>query len=262
MTVMETKNPTCIFFAKNAGDFVIGSSADQKEVIVTTDLNVLSVSNVPSKLELTHIQNNELCELNTETCQFSFTKLQKKINIESQRKPKATYNHIIHEEIVESIDAVDAATDFGGKFISDSQVILGGFEKAHQELSQVQDLIIQALGSSYYAAQYGAFIFKQLKIFNTVRVVTPYDVNPLLFKNIKNGGFLTLSRNGADIHLVKAIKLAYHSDITCMNIVNQVESPVTKAVDEALRERKEQSDSKEKSRVLFNADSDDEDSDE
>ena len=45
------------------------------------------------------------------------------------------FDHIMHEEIYESIDAVDLATDFGGKFISDNQVILGGFEKAHQELS-------------------------------------------------------------------------------------------------------------------------------
>jgi len=40
------------------------------------------------------------------------------------------YRHILHEEIVESIDAVDQATDFGGKFISDNEVVLGGFERA------------------------------------------------------------------------------------------------------------------------------------
>ena len=81
-------------------------------------------------------------------------------------------------------------------------------------------MIIQAIGSSYIASQYGAYIFKQLKIFNTVRVVTPYDVNPLLLKNMKHGGFLTVSRNGGDLNLVKAIKLAYTNDFTCMNIVN------------------------------------------
>ena len=70
-------------------------------------------------------------------------------------------------------------------------------------------MIIQGLGTSFHAAQYGAFIFKQLKIFNTVRVVSPRDVTPLLFKNVKNGGFLTVSRNGSDSGLVKAIKLAY-----------------------------------------------------
>ena len=40
----------------------------------------------------------------------------------------------MHEEIIESIDAVERATDFGAKFISAHQVLLGGFEKAKDEL--------------------------------------------------------------------------------------------------------------------------------
>lgn len=131
LAVIETANPRFMYFAKNAGDFAIGSSGRAREVVVTTEVGVLSISNMNDKLDLTHIPNNELCELNTATMEFSFTKLQKKIDIMSMRKPKPTYNHIVHEEILESIDAVDSATDFGGKFISNSQVILGGFEKAH-----------------------------------------------------------------------------------------------------------------------------------
>lgn len=77
------------------------------------------------------MQNNELFELNIETSELSITKLEKKIDITKQRKPKTTYNHIIQEEIEESIYAIDQATDFGGKFISDNKVVLGGFEKAH-----------------------------------------------------------------------------------------------------------------------------------
>lgn len=133
LAILETKNSKNIYFVKNSGDFVIGTSHDKSEVVITTDLNVLSTAS--EKYTHTHIKNNELCELNTDTCEFAFTPLQKKIKIESTRKPKASYNHIVHEEIYESIDAVDQATDFGGKFISDNQVILGGFEKAHQELS-------------------------------------------------------------------------------------------------------------------------------
>jgi len=64
----------------------------------------------------------------TNDCKYTFTKLEKKIKIE--RKVKPMYRHILHEEIVESIDAVDQATDFGGKFISDNEVVLGGFERA------------------------------------------------------------------------------------------------------------------------------------
>lgn len=37
------------------------------------------------------------------------------------------FDHIMHEEIVESIDAIEKVTDFGGKFISEHAVLLGGF---------------------------------------------------------------------------------------------------------------------------------------
>ena len=77
--MLETKNPKCIYFVKNSGDFVIGTSLDKSEVIVSTDLNVLSIDNTLDKFHHTNIPNNELCELNTETCQFTFTKLVKKI---------------------------------------------------------------------------------------------------------------------------------------------------------------------------------------
>lgn len=63
-------------------------------------------------------------------------------------------------EIYEAIDAVDLATGFGGKFISSHQVILGGFEKAKQELNLIKDLIISAEGSSHIAGQYGAYIMR------------------------------------------------------------------------------------------------------
>lgn len=117
---IEIKNPKCIYFVKNSGDFIIGTNSDKSEVIVSTDINVLNIENIKDKFINTHIPNMEICELNTETCEFTFTKLEKKINIVQQRKPKASYNHIVHEEIYESIDAVDQATDFGGKFISDN----------------------------------------------------------------------------------------------------------------------------------------------
>jgi len=100
---------------------------------------VLSKDNMDEKFTHVPIPDNHLCEV-TNDCKYTFTKLQKKIKIE--RKVKPMYRHILHEEIAESIDAVDQATDFGGKFISDNEVVLGGFESALEELQQLTDLII------------------------------------------------------------------------------------------------------------------------
>ena len=44
--VMETKNPKCVFFVKNSGDFMIGVNGDKSEVVVSTDVNVLNFDNM------------------------------------------------------------------------------------------------------------------------------------------------------------------------------------------------------------------------
>jgi len=64
------------------------------------------------------------------------------------------------EEIYESIDGVDKATDFGQSFISSHQVSLPAFYRSKEELLLIQDLVISGSGSSMIAARYGAFIMK------------------------------------------------------------------------------------------------------
>lgn len=159
-----------------------------------------------------------------------------------QRNPKALFDHIMHEEIYESIDAVDQATDFGGKFISNHQVVLGGFEKAKTELLQVQDLIISAKGGSFISAQYGSYIMKELDIFNTIRISDPSELKPNDFKEMKYGGFLTLTQSGNGKDLAEALRMAYKNDMTCFNIVNMENSPITQVIDKIIKEEKDSSD--------------------
>ena len=78
------------------------------------------------------------------------------------RKPKRGYEHIFEEEILESVDAMDAVSDDGGKFVSSHQVVLGGFEKAKEELVLIQNLVIASKGNSLIASKYGALIMKHL----------------------------------------------------------------------------------------------------
>lgn len=65
-------------------------------------------------------------------------------------------------------------TDFGSKFVADDQVCLGGFDKCQEELALIQNLVIAANGPSRIAAQYGAYILKFLRVFNSVQV---YEAN-------------------------------------------------------------------------------------
>jgi hypothetical protein len=54
-------------------------------------------------------------------------------------------------------------------------------------------LVIAANGSSKIAADYGAYIMRQLKTFNTVRVFDGHEIKRGDLERIKFGGYLTLS---------------------------------------------------------------------
>lgn len=229
IAAIELNNPKQVYFVKNSGEFIIGQNKEKNNVIVTS--NQLVLSDLGSSFEKIDIPNNYIVAVDASNCEISYEKLDKKIKVE--RNPKSMFDHIMLEEIHGSIDAVDQATDFGSKFISNNQVVLGGFEKAATELVHIQDLLISAKGSSYIAAQYGAYIFRELGVFDVVRVenldqtlYTPQD-----FKPIKYGGFLTVSQSGSDPALADAIKIAYEHDFTCFNIVNVENSPITQVID-------------------------------
>lgn len=101
--------------------------------MVSTDKDMLL--NQEGFTNVIEIPDNQLLEIKFDTLDYEFIALEKKIKIE--RTPQAPFSHIMQEEVYASIDAVDFATDFGNKFISRHQVVLGGFEKAVQELIQI-----------------------------------------------------------------------------------------------------------------------------
>ena len=103
IAAIEIENPKSVLFVKNSGDFVMGQCKEGNEIIVTSESLIFkSLSHKFNKID---IPNNHILEVNSENCEYSFEKLEKKIKVE--RNPKALFDHIMHEEIYSSIDAVD-----------------------------------------------------------------------------------------------------------------------------------------------------------
>ena len=126
ISAIELNDPKEIYFVKNSGEFTIGQNKEKTNIIVTSDQGVLN--NIGQGFERIDIPNNHILSVDAKNCDLTFEKLEKKIKVE--RNAKSQFDHIMLEEIHGSIDAVDNATDFGSKFISNHQVVLGGFEKA------------------------------------------------------------------------------------------------------------------------------------
>jgi len=107
--------------------------------------------------------------------------------------------------VFESIDAMSSVTDDGAKFISDHQVVLGGFERAKEELKLVQNLVIAANGSSFIAAEFGAMLMRHLRIFNSIKVLQGNEMSKRELEHLRYAGLLTLSQSGDNKSLIEGI---------------------------------------------------------
>jgi glucosamine 6-phosphate synthetase-like amidotransferase/phosphosugar isomerase protein len=111
-------------------------------------------------------------------------------------------------------------------------VVLGGFEKAKEELVLIQNLVIASKGNSLIASKYGALLMKHLQVFNTVKCVGSDELGKSNIDKIKYGGFLTLSQSGDDKNLIQGLINATRSGVTCINVVNVEDSPITRVIQE------------------------------
>lgn len=58
------------------------------------------------------------------------------------------------------------------------------------------------------------------------------DLTEIDFKGMKYGGLLSLTQSGDGKMIINAIKLAYKNELTCFNVVNVENSPITTILDE------------------------------
>ena len=113
-------------------------------------------------------------------------------------------------------------------------MVLGGFERAREELRLVQNLVIATDNMSRFAADYGAYVFKHLDVFNSVKVNLADKISKGDLERLKYGGYLTLSIDGSSKALVKGIDTASDLGLTCINIVNTEDSAITRVVSEKI----------------------------
>ena len=112
LAIIPVSNPNLIYFTKNAGDFLIGTS--NSSMLFCTDKEIQHDLSKKG-FQFQKMKNNILYCID-ENRLMSQSPIQK--NIEVDRKPSPGYSHIFEEEIRTSLDAIEAVTDHGAKFIS------------------------------------------------------------------------------------------------------------------------------------------------
>lgn len=105
--------------------------------------------------------------------------------------------------------------------------MLGGLKLKEEHILGIDNLILSACGTSFYACQMSSHIFKKLECLNTIQVLDASEVVEEDFK-IANAGMCAVSQSGETADLIEALGIAQEANITCFSIINKVESRIAR----------------------------------
>ena len=75
---------------------------------------------------------------------------------------------------------------------------------------------------------------RHLKVFNSVRVMDGDGVSKRDLETLRYAGFLTLSQSGDAKNLISGIITASKLGVSCINVVNVEDSPITRVIQETV----------------------------
>lgn len=142
------------------------------------------------------------------------------------RPDPTPYNHWTRLEISEQPEALRAALNYGGR-LSNRHVKLGGLDRHRGALVDATNIILLGCGTSYYAAEWGARMFRKVTRFASVRAVdaSEFSENDLLSNLFaRNTVVVVISQSGETKDCHRAMGLVRARGIPTIGVVNVVSS--------------------------------------
>jgi len=258
LVIVNCDDPTTMYCVRNGSPLLVGKT--DKLCMVTSEQSGFN-NQVNTYITL---ENDDICTISlTEKKAPTITTTNSYIenNITTQLSQKMTpepYAHWTIKEIYEQPTAIQNSINMGGRIKTDSEVKLGGLDEKCKllKLQNIRHIILLGCGSSYNAAQYGAYYFKMLCNFETVQVFdgaelslldlpkhkTHPSTHPSTHKNDDLSiGFILISQSGETKDLYRCIELLKKYDesqsisqkthIVTIGVVNVVDSLIAREVD-------------------------------
>ncbi|CDW89005.1 glucosamine-fructose-6-phosphate aminotransferase [Stylonychia lemnae] len=242
-------DPTSMYIVKNTGTMVIGV-AKELHAVEDEEVKTLDIDSNEKKHEgrdehlfqivasdttvfqdytkhYYNIDDKEIIKISIQQ-QVERHKLREiKEELIKIKKPPGI-DHFYVMEMLDQPNAVCKALNYGARFISGEPMVkLGGLEQHEEKLASVQNLIIAACGTSFYAGQYAEYLMRELNIFQYVEAKIASEITDIDL-NIKNGGFLSVSQSGETMDLLIPFRRAKEFDLARLNVVNKVMSTLAR----------------------------------
>ena len=91
-------------------------------------------------------------------------------------------------------NAVCKALNYGARFKQGEPLVkLGGLDANEEALLNIENLMIAACGTSFYAGQFAEYLMREMEIFQYVEAKIASEIQETDLAELKNGGFLSVS---------------------------------------------------------------------
>jgi glutamine---fructose-6-phosphate transaminase (isomerizing) len=109
-------------------------------------------------------------------------------------KLKPGISHFFIQEMLEQPESVEKCLNYGGRLggKEPGMVKLGGMDNDEEELIHIENLLIAACGTSYYASLYGSYLMREFGCFQMIDVKIASEIQTKDFPK-RDGGLLCVS---------------------------------------------------------------------
>ena len=260
LVIVNCSEPNKMYCVRNGSPLLVGKT-DKLCMVTSEQSGFNNQVNTYITLENDDICTISLTEKKAPTIATTNSYDENNITIQlSQNMTPEPYAHWTIKEIYEQPTAIQNSINMGGRIKTDSEVKLGGLDEKCKllKLQNIRHIILLGCGSSYNAAQYGAYYFKMLCNFETVQVFDGAELSLLDLPKHKTHprtqssahknnelsiGFILISQSGETKDLYRCIELLKEygqsqpvshletTHIVTIGVVNVVDSLIAREVD-------------------------------
>eukprot|EP01006_Ploeotia_vitrea_P031171 TRINITY_DN63464_c0_g1_i1.p1 TRINITY_DN63464_c0_g1~~TRINITY_DN63464_c0_g1_i1.p1 ORF type:complete len:711 (-),score=414.30 TRINITY_DN63464_c0_g1_i1:146-2278(-) len=220
LAIVHKDHPNQVIAARNGSPLVVGIGKD--EMFVASEVAAFSrYCN-----EFVDLNDGEVAVVKPGDFTLDQSRVEKAETMQIELSP-APYPHWTIKEIMEQPQAVARTLNYGGRFLSNGNVKLGGLNMNRDMLLGIRHLVIAACGTSLYAGMYGALLMRSLDSFDTVQTIDASEVQDhSLPKN--QGGLLVVSQSGETKDVHRTLTSATKMGVPRFSVVNAVGSLIAR----------------------------------
>ncbi|EAL0080454.1 glutamine--fructose-6-phosphate transaminase (isomerizing) [Campylobacter lari] len=212
--LVSKKDPTRVFFAKNAAPLIVGKSKNHEFYFASADTPLIGLCDEVIYLEdlsLGYASENELVIYeNNQLKQNFFTKL----SGDKAYAKKDGFRFFMEKEIYEQSRVMSEV--LMGR-INGDEVVFDELE--NENLSTADEITLCACGTSYHAAMASAYLFERLaKVKAKVEIASEFRYREAIVK--PNSLFIVISQSGETADTLEALKIAKEQGAKTFAICN------------------------------------------